>query len=92
MAKAKQKAANTGPLSEAESLYQIALGLDRVARAIAFAAVKDATGSEQAFHLNQVGFAPSEIGKMFGLPNNVIGARISNVRKAREKREKKHKQ
>ncbi len=86
MAKRSRKAADAGPPSEAESLHEIALGLNRVARAIAISSVKDATDAEQAFHLSQVGFATSEIAQMYGEKSNVIAARIANVRKAREKR------
>lgn len=91
MAKGKRGRSNNEPPTEAESLAQIAVGLDRVARAIAISSVKDASDAEQAFHLNQVGFAPSEIAEMYGEKINIITARISNFRKARGKRQKKPK-
>ena len=86
MAGGKRKGASTGPPSEAESLNRIAMGLDRVARAIVLSAAKDATDAEQALQLNMAGFTASEIAVMYNVKLNVITARISDRRKARAKR------
>ncbi len=83
---ARRKADDVGPPTEAESLDKIAVGLERVARAIVLSSIKDATPGEQAFHLSQAGFTTAEIAGMYGEKSNVIAARISNARKSKEKR------
>jgi hypothetical protein len=88
---ARRKVAKSESSTEAESLQQIATGLNRVGRAIVIAATKDASESEQAFYLNLAGFAPVEIGEIYGEKTNVISARISNVRKAKLNAAKKQK-
>jgi len=89
---AKGKATELQASADVEALRRIASELGRVARAILLSATKDATESEQAFYLNLAGFAPVEIAAMYGEPTNVIGARISNVRKAKEKAAKRQRQ
>ena len=89
MAKGKRKATEQVAAPDVEALQVVAEELHRVALAVAMSAVKDATDSEQAYHLYMSGFSPVEVAPRYGVSTHVFSQRVSNVRRDRKKAERK---
>jgi DNA-binding CsgD family transcriptional regulator len=78
-------------LPENKSLDEIVVKLDIIIKLLANSAVNGKNATEATAHLRRIGLSNKEIAEALNLKENVVSARLSNVKKTNVNKIKKEK-